>query len=69
MCRIPRRIKEVEKMKHWKKIVFAILAIVFAYVYSYTSESGFCIETFCVLLVLIFYIAWFFRFLDKLFSR
>lgn len=56
-------------MKHLKKIVLAICAVVFSYVYSYTSETGFNIETFCVLLVLILYMVWFLRFLDKLFSR
>ena len=56
-------------MKHWKKLVFAILAITFAYGYTYTSEIGFNIEAFCVLLVLILYMVTFLRFLDKLFSR
>ena len=56
-------------MKHWKKIVLAMFAVAISYVYSYTSEMGFNIETFCVLFVLILYMVWFFRFLDKLFSR
>ena len=55
--------------KYIKKILLLLLAIAFAYAYSYTSEVGFCVETFCVLLVLILYIVWFVRFLDKLFSR
>lgn len=56
-------------MKRWKKVVLAILAIVFAYGYTCTSEAGFNIEAFCVLLVLILYMILLFIFLDKLFSR
>lgn len=56
-------------MKHWKKIVVAMLTILFAYVYVHTSETGFNIEAFVVLLVLILYIVLFLKFLDKLFSR
>ena len=56
-------------MKHWKKILVAMLTIIFAYVYSATGESGFNLETFVVLVILIGYVILFFQFLDKLFSR
>lgn len=56
-------------MKSWKKILAAVPVIVFAYVYVHIGETGFDLETFCVVLILILYIIMFFKFLDKLFSR
>lgn len=56
-------------MKYLKKNLLAVFAVLFAYVYTYTGERGFEIETFCVLFVFVIYIVWFLGFLDKLFSR
>ena len=59
-------------MKMWKKIVGIILVILFAYIYAHvatTDTKGFDMETFCMVLLLISYIVFFFKLLNKLFSR
>ena len=59
-------------MKMWKKITGIILVILFAYIYAHiagTDTKRFDVETFCMVLLLISYIVFFFKMLVKLFSR